>query len=186
MWKIFSKTKKIAEKKLGSWIHKDIFTIWKASRYEIRQLDLQRRLKNIYNFFYSDEQVVVKTECVDNVQKRIASRPLNVKKTEKLGDKCKLTDDLIKTWERILRLIDSTRYWQVLKTWKNILWLHITTWFPPTRVFNSTTVQRGLAAGVSGSTLTLLELCRQSTIEHDTSMYKNKYFPFIKVSVEKI
>lgn len=45
---------------------------------------------------YDDELTVIKSECVGHVEKRMGTRLRNVKKTQKLGDKGKLTDALIK------------------------------------------------------------------------------------------
>lgn len=45
---------------------------------------------------YGDELTVIKSECVGHVEKRISTRLQNVKKTQKLGGKDKLTDALIK------------------------------------------------------------------------------------------
>jgi len=44
----------------------------------------------------SNEQTVVKSECVGHVQKRMGSRLRNVRKAKKLGGKDKLTETLIK------------------------------------------------------------------------------------------
>lgn len=43
-----------------------------------------------------DELTVIKSECVGHVEKRMGTRLRNVKKTQKLGGKDKLTDALIK------------------------------------------------------------------------------------------
>lgn len=45
---------------------------------------------------YGDEHVVVKSECVNHVEKRMGTRLRNIKKEKKLGGKGKLTDALIK------------------------------------------------------------------------------------------
>ncbi|KAG8227031.1 hypothetical protein J437_LFUL006651 [Ladona fulva] len=45
---------------------------------------------------YGEDFMVIKSECVGHVEKRMGSRLRNIKKTAKLGGKGKLTDGLIK------------------------------------------------------------------------------------------
>lgn len=82
---------------------------------------------------YGDEHVVVKSECVNHVEKRMGTRLRNIKKEKKLGGKGKLTDALIKKITKyyglaIIRNSDSVEdmqrnvmatYWHMVSTDEN-------------------------------------------------------------------
>ncbi|XP_028046899.2 uncharacterized protein LOC114254550 [Monomorium pharaonis] len=66
---------------------------------------------------YGDEFPVVKSECVNHIEKRLGTRLRNVKKEKKFDDKGKLTDGLIKKITKyyglaIMRNIDSVKAMQ--------------------------------------------------------------------------